>query len=435
MKILVLYYQPDSNPRKTILDSVFCFSKYNPDIDVYYFNVYRSIPKWLTYFPFDGVVFHYSFLALRYDPKIWRKLYAKYKSNLQNLQGTKIAIPQDEYNHTNDLRLFFKEVGVKTVFTCAYPIDYETLYPKEETGLENYRTTYTGFVDEDSLQVMEKLKSEGIQRTIDIGYRARKLSYWVGWHGQLKTIVADEFLKYENDPDLQMDVSTTIGNEKAYLGLDWYRFLLRCRTMLGCLGGSGLLDAFGTIREKVDAYVEKNPNASFAEVEKVCFPGEDGKIHMYALSPRHFECAMTKTCQVLVEGDYNGVFEPNVHFIEIKRDFSNMDEVIRKIKDTKLCEEIAERCYRDVVESGKFTYSAFTKEVLKFISDKEQFENRKYIFHFFYVLNFLRKLKFLFESHTYYLFFVNALECFLPKKYFDKLMYWKQDVFKKLFKS
>ena len=84
---------------------------------------------------------------------------------------------------------------------------------------------------------------------------------------------------------------------------------------------------------------------------------------LFAISPRHFECAMTKTCQVLVEGDYQGVLEPGRHYIELKRDYSNLDEVIEKIQDRELCEQIAERAYEEVVASGKYTYRLLAEQV------------------------------------------------------------------------
>ncbi len=203
-------------------------------------------------------------------------------------------------------------------------------------------------------------------REFDIGYRARQLPFWLGRHGQLKTQLADIFLKYlDGKSDINYDIKNTgLQGENTFNGYDWIDFLLNCRTMLGCLGGSGLLDVDGSILKKVEEYCNIHPMAKFDEVEKECFPGLDNYIHLYALSPRHFECAMTKTCQLLVEGDYQGVFRPNIDFIEIKRDFSNLDSVIDKVKNIDYCERIAENCYQHVIESGQYTYRCFTLKII-----------------------------------------------------------------------
>lgn len=82
------------------------------------------------------------------------------------------------------------------------------------------------------------------------------------------------------------------------------------------------------------------------------------------IGPRHFESALTRTCQLLVEGDYQGVLEPGVDYIEIKRDFSNVSDVLKQVSDAGYCKRIADQCYEHVVGSGKYTYRGFVKSVL-----------------------------------------------------------------------
>lgn len=73
---------------------------------------------------------------------------------------------------------------------------------------------------------------------------------------------------------------------------------------------------------------------------------------------------MTRTCQVLVEGDYDGVLVPGKHYIELKRDFSNVDEVLDLITKDELREEITQRAWEDVVVSGNFNYRNFVDSVI-----------------------------------------------------------------------
>ena len=42
---------------------------------------------------------------------------------------------------------------------------------------------------------------------------------------------------------------------------------------------------------------------------------------------------MTKTAQILVEGRYSGVLEPERHYLPVRRDFSNLDEVLERARD------------------------------------------------------------------------------------------------------
>lgn len=361
-RILVLHRA--SCGRKTVDDHLYSFKRYVEGVEFFYCYIFLRIPLFLRLIDWDGIIIHYSLLAERFDDTYWKYLF-KELVKLNKLKGVKVAIPQDEFLCPSDLWQFLKEAGIETVFTCAMPIDYDKLYPLDKTGLKERITTFTGFVDEDSLDTVRRLSHEVAKRDIDIGYRARNLPYWLGKHGQIKQQIAAKVLEAPNNQQLALDISTRA--QDVFYGDDWLRFLLRCRLVLGCLGGSSIYDPSGEIRRSVNAYVEKHPDAGFEEVESVCFPGKDYTLSLFALSPRHFECAMTKTCQILLEGDYQGVFHPGRHYIELKSDYSNLDEVLEKAADKLLCEQIAENAYVDIVESGKYTYKIFANQVVDHI--------------------------------------------------------------------
>ena len=95
------------------------------------------------------------------------------------------------------------------------------------------------------------------------------------------------------------------------------------------------------------------------------------KLQLFAISPRHLEACATKTCQVLVEGSYNGILTAGEHFIELKKDFSNIHLVLDKIKEDKQREHIVNRAYKDIVQSGKYSYNNFVKDVMDVTLDNE----------------------------------------------------------------
>lgn len=369
MKILVLYSLDDHLRRKTINDHLFCFKDYVRDADFHYCNIFTKIPFYLQLVNYDAVILHYTLLSLRWSPEVW-SLLCNGLSPLKNWDAIKIAMPQDEYAETDSLRSLFKSCGIDTVYTCAYPVDYQTLYPQEQTGLKNYFTTLTGFVDENTLHLINTLSKEIPFRDIDIGYRARDVPFWLGHFGRYKGEIAKVFNRWKNKSTLRMDIST--DPKEVFLGDDWIRFLLRCRTMLGCLGGASMIDADGSIRKNVDAYIERHPEATFDEVKEKFFADKDNTLQLFALSPRHFECAMARTCQILLEGDYQGIFEPGIHYIELKKDFSNVEEVLHKVEDHALCDKIANQAYEKVVLSGDYTYAKFANDVVSHIKEQRQ---------------------------------------------------------------
>ncbi len=373
MNILILYAKREKKNRKTISDSLFCFSRYDKKNHYYYLNIIdiKSVQKCENVkFPLSAIIVHYTVFAERYGPIWWNKNKDIIIQMVKSFNCIKIIIPQDEYNYNNCIREFIKEGGVERIYTCAYEEDFEKIYPRE-LGYKYIETVFTGYIDQKTLKKINK-KGYNSERNIDLGYRARKLPYWLGKHGQLKSQLAEEFLNYfkSHRSNLIYDIANTDDlKTNVILGDEWIKYLLNCRTMLGCLGGSGLLDIDGSIAQNVNKYCMEHPEATFEEVEEKCFKGMDNYIHLFALSPRHFECAMTKTCQVLVEGDYKGVLYPNIDYIEIKKDFSNLKDVIEKIADIEYCKEIAENCYRHVVLSEKYTYSKFVEKIIENIEE------------------------------------------------------------------
>ena len=92
------------------------------------------------------------------------------------------------------------------------------------------------------------------------------------------------------------DISTR--NKDILVQDDWFGFLLHCKYTIGVEGGTSILDPIGAIKEKVEEYLALHPSASFEQVEDACFPGIDGSLSLFAISPRHLEACATKTCQI-----------------------------------------------------------------------------------------------------------------------------------------
>lgn len=360
-KILIVFYRDQQADRNTIDEHVYSFKRY-ADADVWHYNAYVGLPKILASIDFDLVVFHYTFLARRWNGPEHFRYFMRANSLLANVSALKIAFPQDEYIYTQSLCEFFREFRVDAVFTCHHREDWEKVYPKDATGDIAIFHTFTGYVDNSALAVTQKLWAPHSERKFDVGYRARKLPFWIGHQGTLKWRLTEEFIRAGAESDLNLNLSN--DPNEVFFGIEWYEFLSSCRVVLGSEGGATLLDPDGRIKAAVDRYTADLPNASFEEVAANCFPGLDGMIGLKALSPRHFEAAITKTCQAMIEGKFEGIFKANIHYIPIKEDFSNLEEVFRKVRDVKYCEEMAERTYKDIVLSGRFSYADFVSGVL-----------------------------------------------------------------------
>ncbi len=238
-EILFVYRPYGLKPRKTITDSIFCFRHSEKEGNHVYFYDYthnRSVWKKLSKHKFDAVIYHYTFMTLRSKPDIWQEA----QNRLKKIKtGVSAAIIQDEYIYSKYTQNFLKNMDVKKVFTLARGENIRIMYPDAEA---DFYTVLPGYADTEALEMIAELEKELCREkdSIDIGYRARKLSYSLGRQGLLKTQIADVFnSEISKHSDLEADISTTGDTRNVFLGLDWYRFLIKCRTMLGCTGGGG----------------------------------------------------------------------------------------------------------------------------------------------------------------------------------------------------
>jgi hypothetical protein len=132
--------------------------------------------------------------------------------------------------------------------------------------------------------------------------------------------------------------------------------------VIGTESGSSAIDPVGAIRAFEAGWRAEHPEATFEEFSALQEPGWDD-YDFTAISPRLFEAAQTKTCQLLVEGAYDGILEPETHYIPLRRDFSNLGEALARIRDPAETEAMAERAWEDLIVSGSYSYGAFAAHV------------------------------------------------------------------------
>ncbi|MBN1150595.1 hypothetical protein JXA84_05175 [candidate division WOR-3 bacterium] len=372
--ILIVYAYRDFPLRVAIKDHLYSFKKHS-DSRCFYLNIQeRKFPVWLSRVEFDLIIFHTIFLSSRWNRVLFKKLKEKLMP-LKEIRALKAALPQDEFVNMDQVRDFIGDFNVEYVFSVSPPSEWEKIYRDlAKSEFVKIKEVLTGYISESRID-KESKKNNNLKRKIDIGYRAWKASFWLGKHGQLKSLVADKFKMKSLEYGLKTDISTR--DEDTIKGEEWFDFLRECKYTIGVEGGSSILDDDGSIRERTEKYLEINPGASFKEVENNCFPGIDGNLGLFALSPRHFEACLTKTCQILVEGEYNGIFKPWVHYIPIDKEFKSLEKILDIVKKDDIRKEIAENAFRDIVLQENYTYKKFVQKIFEtvFREEKVKYKN------------------------------------------------------------
>jgi hypothetical protein len=359
--ILVLYHAPRTPLRQAVADHLYSIRRYSGRPCIYVNLAVRRIPSWIERVDIDLVVFHTILLSTRWYPEAFRDI-ARRLRPVTRLSCPRIAIPQDEFLNTDLLVEFLQEFRVNHVFTCAPADEWERIYgPLMADGVGLTRVL-TGYLEPHTVNRINRLADKVGERDIDIGYRSWKPEPWLGRHGMLKGWIAERFAEKGRTLGLRVDIS--VDRAATLFGDAWYRFLLRCRYTIGVEGGASIHDRDGRIRRCVDAYIAEHPDAGFEEIEHSCFAGLDGTFNLRAISPRHLEACATRTPQALVEGSYNGILKPGIHYLPLRADLADISEVLEEIAHGEEGTEMAERAYRDVVASGRYSYASFVATLL-----------------------------------------------------------------------
>jgi hypothetical protein len=279
----------------------------------------------------------------------------------------KLAFPQDEYNHAHVLDDWLDDLGVDVVFSIYGPEHRERLYPRMARRAR-FERALTAYVDE-----REATRRAGVvlphdRRPLDLAYRAEVLPPRFGHLGQAKLRVAEELAPRARAAGLRVDVS--LDARDRILGDRWLPFVASARAVLGSESGASAIDYRGELVTRERELLAERPSLTFEEFDAAMPAGWDGT-PLGAIGPRHLEAAVAKSAQVLVAGDYDGVLEPDVHYLPVRADFADADAVVERLGDHALLERLAERAHRDLVLSGRYSYAALAA-LIEAVLDEER---------------------------------------------------------------
>jgi hypothetical protein len=285
----------------------------------------------------DHVVFGYSFfygISRRLLPLLgaWLRLAGRRRN---------VFFMQNEY------RLFRDKLGMAARLSCAY---VTTQLP-----LESARALYgpasparvlpmPHALNEHAFASRPETGSGPSPRPLDIGCRSAVYPAYLGDQARQEFLTLLHRRALERG--LASDVLVTNDPARRFDRDGWAAFLNTCRFTVSTEAGAAALDIDDHTRHAVNAYVAGHPEAPFAEIEARFFAGPAaGAVCGKCISSRHFDAIGTRTGQILLEGHYNGLLTPGEHYIEVRRDLSNLDEVLDRLGDEPGRRAMVERAH------------------------------------------------------------------------------------------
>lgn len=354
--LLLCDYRPyDAATVVDHINSFYYYSRHN--IFVYSDLVYNSgyLPDDLELERFDCIIVHYSiFLALdSYLSPLARQ-------RLKDFSGLKALFIQDEYRFVDQTIEALDKLGFHLLFTCVPEREIEKVYPSSRLPGLRKVNVLTGYVPE-LLKTEKQIPLH--KRKYDVGYRGRRYPYWHGRLGLEKWKIAKTFLRDARKYNLKCNISY---KERTRLyGIKWIKFIKNCRAVLGVESGANVFDFDGRISAASETYVSlfRNDAVTYDEVREKYFSEHDDRVRLEQISSRCFEAITLKTMLILYEGEYSKVLKPWQHYVPLKKDHSNMSEVVAVLRDHKKMATIISQAYAEIACDPKYSFKKFVSMV------------------------------------------------------------------------
>ena len=352
--LLICYFDPLG--LLTVQDSVTKLKKLSRS-NIHILNLYPnlSFKQSIDLTDFHGIIIHNT---VAYNPKT---LYTLDKDlSLKNFSGIKILFKQDEHVRSHETARFIGKTNIDLVLTCLPENEINKVYPKKLVGNAKFLSHYTSYISDDLIKLAT---SNEYLRSTDIGYRGSIQPLQCGVLGYEKWHIGDAIQNKLKNTLFNLDISSKWSSRIH--GADWINFLLSSKATLGVESGSNLFDFTGEVESKCNRFERKNVHLK-NNFEKLYHKAHAEFLHKYEdnvhyaqISPRHFEAAATKTLQILYEGEYSGIFVPYKHYLPLKRDLSNIEEVIELLSNTKKRRLITDCAFEEIALNPAFQIDPF----------------------------------------------------------------------------
>ena len=332
------------------IDAIRRWSRY----DVFVLPMFGDMPDEVGLDAFDALVIHYN-LVMSND--VFLSPLARWR--ISQFQGLKAAFIQDEYRFVNSTVGVMRTLGIEVLFTCVPEDQVELVYPDAALPkMQRKVSVLTGYVPQ---ELLSRPVTAYEDRSVDVGYRGRRLPAWLGRLAQEKAVIADRFLADAPAYGLSTDISTREADR--FYGDAWIQFVGGSRATLGVESGASVFDFDGSIEQTIRDHLSSHPDASFEELHRLLLADVDGQIRLNQISPRSFEAAALGTLMVLYPGDYSGILKPWQHYVPLEKDHSNMPEVAGAIQDRQTWERITGQAREEIALNPKYSFRALVEKV------------------------------------------------------------------------
>lgn len=353
----VLFLADDLHKTKTVIDYIAQIK----NLSVHNLKVVNPIKirntkeiKKINVEDFDVILVHYSIYISSYYflSKAWQQRIKKFKK-------IKILIIQDEYREVFLTHYQIKNLGFSVIISSLSQINLPKVYPEKKFRGVTFVSALPGYISD----WMKRIKTIPLKdkKSPFIFGRGRPHPFALGSGKFIKDKIYFDYKK-KFPKDISLDISNK--QEDRLEGHLWTKSLKNARFLIASEGGSSMFDFDGTVAriESSLAYINTK-NLTDKQIYNKFFKKFDNNIVHKTITPRIFEAICSRTGLLLLEGNYRDIIKPDIHYIEIKNNFSNLKDVIKKIRDDQFVEKLINRAYADVAKSHSLSFKFFVSKL------------------------------------------------------------------------
>lgn len=311
-------------------------------LNIFKFQNYNGIKK-IIFEKFDLIIIlHSAFSNACLIPTFIQQIISSKKCFKVYFIGNEYKLMPEKINFT-------KKLGINLFITQSHKEEVINLY-QDELKI-NVKHLPGGGLDDEIYYPMN------LERKILIGYRTFPEPEYMGHQDRVDLY---NFLKKESTIGEDIyDIS--IKDEDRFGYKDWAVFLNKCVSMPSVCTGSNFFFIDDDLRKEVLSF--KSKGKSFKEIYDKFFKYRKQGTEWRGVTGKVVEALGTKTVNIMVDGDYGPYLKPDVHYIPLRKDFSNYKECVEKLKNKEYFSQITENGYR--LSKEKFLFSVYISHLYK----------------------------------------------------------------------
>lgn len=372
---------------------VTCVDVYSSDAFIHP-NAYREIKRLIEYF--DLIILHHS---MNGDSI---KFTVPFVSALKNRKGKLVSFVGNEVNLLN--------IGMAPKIELLKKLDVDIIIT--QLLLEGGAWLYKECKNSKVISLPHGLNPKHFfsqtnfkDRKIDIGTRSARYGPYLGDNDRNNII--DHFR--QNTYGLTVDVGEDNKVSQRFDRKGWRNFLDNCKATLATEAGSFYLESNDEMIGKIKKFLSKKSSdivlqkknlqvkrnyfslykffvnlvkntkgntifekldedleADFSVIYEHFFRNvEKAPVYTKCISSRHFDAVGTCTLQIMYPGRYNDILKPNQHYFELKKDHSNIEDLLSLLADSKRVQSMTSLTYDYVLENH--THRHRVESLLNFI--------------------------------------------------------------------